>query len=269
MDKEDATPPISQNHSSHTFAGLSVVRILVLLATSIHYRNNCTNTPYPFFQHCPSEGWSNAAPFTDTCSTGFGCSSAVEGSSGLTWVWLCLAATVFTLSSMFWGADGASGELSVGFGSVDFSEGNFGRDFLSGFFAQWRDSLARLFWDTLLSIRNRADWEALVPFPFGLVAGVLLLRPSFGDLGLVTGICITVKQFIYQSELIQTILTPAERKRQLLMFDNLMTWISAEWTWTVDPLSKIKSKFYFYLQYWWLCQSAARGQNSGIIFNKA
>lgn len=73
---------------------------------------------------------------------------------------------------------------------MDFSEGNLGRDFRSGLFASWGDSFARLLWETSLLRLSRSDRLERLPFP-SAEAGKLLSRPSFGDLGLVTGICMS------------------------------------------------------------------------------
>lgn len=78
-------------------------------------------------------------------------------------------------------------EVGLFFSFDDFksSEGNLGRDFLTGFL-----TLGRSFCESFSSKLNLAGRELGPPFSLDSAVGEVFFRPSLGDLGLVVGIYI-------------------------------------------------------------------------------
>lgn len=128
----------------------------------------------------------------DTSITDFSCPSVDGGSSILVTVGVGSSAGT-SLESRWSSCFSNSGEMpsSTWCAYVDFSEGNLGRDLRSGLFICGSDSLQRLLRETLSSRLSLSNWEDWPPFCLVPASGVLFWRPSFGDLALVVGICIT------------------------------------------------------------------------------
>lgn len=139
----------------------------------------------PFLQCSSLEGSHNTSFKGSSCPTVSGGPSVLD-SVGLD------SSAGNSLVSRWSSSLGSLGESSfAGCAKVVFSEGNLGRDLRSGFFVCGSDSLGRLLREALpsrLGLSGQEDW---LPFCSVLTASALFWRPSFGDLGLVVGICIT------------------------------------------------------------------------------